>query len=228
MSNSFFVTFAATNILFTDKILPQDTNTTEGGDAVFSCTFGTRRPLSANQPALRFEFSYDSSQSTTATCLNWTECSSWSPNPLPHSITLSSVAVNDSVYTSYRYEVRLTNVATALNGSMFSCSIVSPYDPLTFDGRTQWRRSAELIVAAVDEETAGPPVETTMEGKLPEDNEQRSSSYLVAILVPVSIAFLLLLLVLSALLVGFLSYKKYHWGYNKQPKQLESLKEDFS
>ena len=224
------MTFTATNILFTDKTLPQDTNTTEGGDAVFSCTFGTRRPESTNQPALRFEFSYDSSHSTTATCLNWTECSGWSPNPLPHAITLSSAAIDDqtSVYTSYRYEVRLSNVATALNGSTFSCSIVSPYDPLTSNGLIQWQRSAELIVAAVDEETAGPPVETTT-GGIPQDNEQRGSNYLITILVPLSIAFLLLL-VLSTLLVGFLvrSYKKYHWGYNKQSKQLESLKEDFS
>ena len=223
-----FFNLTVSNILLTEKTLPQDANVTEGDSAVFMCTFGTRRPNSPNQPALIFEYFYDSSHSTTAVCLNWTNCSSWSQIPHPYSISLSPTAVSDlNIFTTYDYEVSLTNVATAQNGSTFSCSIVSPYDPLTSEGLIQWKRSSELVVTAAAEESEPPPVSTTA-GEVPTQGDERSGSGNLVVLVPVSVVSLLLLLVLSSFLVAVLtwSYMKHRSSHNTKIKSLQEFNED--
>ena len=208
LASTLILFIAAYNILSAETSLPQDVYVTEGGNAVFSCEFGTSRPTSSNQPALHFEFLYNTSESITTMCLNWDSCDDWTPQtlPPPTNISLLPVALFDqNNFKLYRYEVQLTNVVVDLNGSVFSCSIISPYSINLSQELIQWKGSADLIIVhdTEDKRTSTTP--------------HQGGSSLASFLAPVSI-LLVLIVIISSLLIVMVT-----WRCRKhQQRQLEN------
>ena len=203
-----FLYLVAHRILSSETSLPQDVYATKDGDAIFSCEFGTSRPTSDDQPALCFEFVYNTSESISAVCLNWDRCDDWTPQNLLHptNISLLPVALFDqNNFKLYRYEVQLTNVVVDLNGSVFSCSIISPYSINLSQELIQWKGSADLIIVhdTEDKRTSTTP--------------HQGGSSLASFLAPVSI-LLVLIVIISSLLIVMVT-----WRCRKhQQRQLEN------
>ena len=206
----------ATQILSTDPSLPRDVLTIEGGDAVFSCEFGTSQPRSvAPVPTINFKLVYGSSDDNssqsimTANCSYWTRCKQWAPHSLPYltNISLIHIPVIDlSNYLLYRYEIHLTNVAAELNSSTFSCSIatlntgahIAPMELI------QWEGAAELFVELKDESTSSVVSSDPAGGH----SHSHGTTSLAPILVPLSVIFILLFII-SGIVVGLVAWKRH-------------------
>lgn len=212
---------AVTRILSTEPSLPQDVFTTEGGNATFSCEFGTNQPgLLSQQPIIALKLVYGGSERNnslsiiTANCSRWRLCKQWAPHSFPYSTTISLIhvpVINLSNYMLHRYELHLTNVSAELNGSTFSCSIATP--KLVTSPRlesielTQWEGSAELIVAPKDEST--PSASSDPGGHGHKNN-------LATTLVPLSV-ILVLVLIIFGVVAGLVAWKRHqtqHQGHH--------------
>ena len=212
-----FSMIVATEILSTDPSLPRDVLAIEGGDAVFSCEFGTSQPRPVPPvlpPTINFKFVYHSSDDNfsqsimTANCSYWTHCTQWAPHSLPYltNISLIHVPVIDlSNYLLYRYEIHLTNVAAELNGSTFSCSVATLNTGAQLAPPTelvQWEGAAELFVALKDESTP------SMISSDPAGGHSHRTVGLAPILVPLGVT-VTLLLTISGTVVGLVAWKRH-------------------
>lgn len=142
--------------------LPQDVYATTGGSAVFYCEFGSNDVNPVNPPVLDFELSLPDKSSNgllSTSCWQWNECTNWSPTHPSVDIEIRPIEIfNLATYKFYHYEIKLTNIAQKLNGSVFSCSIS------TFShsrkGRpiylTQWKGYASLYAAKLADATQSP------------------------------------------------------------------------
>ena len=207
--------FPETDIYNANTSLPQETNTTVGGNATFVCKFGTNEPDSIFTPLLSFDISLDSDDGNTTTtfttrCQNWDDCDDWSPDQFA-ATRLSITPINEiemSTFIQYRYEVQLINVVQEFNASQFSCSI-STGSPVRV---LQWRGTGGLTVEAspVVPILFAPPTTT---GGLPISvpNKNATGAITAAAVVPV-VVILALVVAISLLLATFKKWKSKRTG----------------
>ena len=227
-----------TPVYIVNTSLPQDANTTVGGNATFFCEFGSNSVSPAAIPLLRFKFSIpnedgEHNSAFTTECPIWDTCSDWSPSlPSTELSILPTRKGNKNIFPSYHYEVWLTNVVPELNGSQFSCSISTGPENLI-----QWEGTADLIVEPVFvEPTMVEPtfmkptmIESTLvpqTTELPENpkiSKNINGEVIAAAAVVLIVILLALVTTVSVLLATFMKWRRKH----REPYELAQGKREY-